>query len=232
MKELRKEDVIYEDNHLIAVCKPAGMLVQGDETGDEPLSELVKRYIKDKYRKPGDVFLGTIHRLDRPVSGLVLFARTSKALTRMNEQFRDKKIKKTYFALVDRKPKKLADKLVHYLTKDTSRNLARANDNEVKNSKRAELDYQYINTANHKFLLRVSPVTGRPHQIRVQLAKMGCPIAGDLKYGSSSKGRETFIYLHAFSLQFEHPVKKEWINLHCPVPDEMNWNFFRDVTSQ
>lgn len=229
--EISPEQIIYEDNHLIAVCKPAGVLVQGDDTGDTSLLDMVKAYIKRKYQKPGDVFLGTIHRIDRPVSGLVIFARTSKALTRMNELFRDKHIRKTYFALVEKKPKKLADTLVHYLTKDTERNLARAHDKEVKDSKKAILEYQYINTANHKFLLRVSPVTGRPHQIRVQLAKMGCPISGDLKYGAS-RGRDTFIYLHSFSLQFEHPVKKETITLHCPVPNEMNWNFFRDVTLQ
>lgn len=225
---ITKDNIIYEDNHLIAVCKPSGTLVQGDSTGDVPLSDLVKQYIKKEYNKPGEVFLGTIHRLDRPVSGLVVFAKTSKALTRMNALFRDKEIKKTYYALVEKKPKKLADRLVHYLTKDSSRNIARAHLKEVKNSKRAVLEYQYINTANHKFLLKVSPETGRPHQIRVQLAKMGCPISGDLKYGSG-RGRDTLIYLHAFSLEFIHPVKKEKIILHCPLPDEMNWNFFREV---
>jgi 23S rRNA pseudouridine1911/1915/1917 synthase len=222
-----QKDIVYEDNHLIAVSKPAGVLVQADRTGDQALSESVKEYIKKKYKKPGDVFLGTIHRLDRPVSGLVVFAKTSKALSRMNALFRDKEIQKTYFALCDRKPKKLAQKLVHWLTKDNYKNLARAHEKEVKESKRAELEYQYISSANHKNLLRVQPKTGRPHQIRVQLAKMGCPIHGDLKYGAD-RGRDTFIYLHAYSLAFIHPVKKEKLTLYCPLPNEVNWNFFRD----
>jgi 23S rRNA pseudouridine1911/1915/1917 synthase len=220
-----EDSVLYEDNHLIAVNKPAGMLVQGDETGDDALNDVVAGYLKRKYNKPGDAFIGTIHRLDRPVSGLVIFAKTSKALTRMNELFRDKKISKTYLALVDQKPNDLYGKLVHYLVKDTKKNMARAHINEVKGSKRAELSYSYIGTANHKFLLMVNPVTGRPHQIRVQLAKLGLPIVGDLKYGSA-KGRGKMIYLHAKSLDFLHPVKKERIILHCPLPNEMNWKFF------
>jgi len=226
---MRLEDrhIVYEDNHLIAVFKPSGVLVQSDRTGDPALNDSVKAYIKKKYKKPGDVYLGTIHRLDRPVSGLVIFAKTSKALSRMNALFRDKEIRKTYFALCDRKPKKLAQTLVHWLTKDNYKNIARAHDKEVKQSKKAELEYQYISTANHKHLLRVQPKTGRPHQIRVQLAKMGCPIHGDLKYGSE-RGRDTFIYLHAYSLEFIHPVKKEKLTLHCPFPDDVNWNFFVD----
>lgn len=225
--KISDRDIIYEDNHLIAVFKPSGVLVQADRTGDQALNEAVKMYIKKKYNKPGDVYLGTIHRLDRPVSGLVVFAKTSKALSRMNALFRDKEIQKTYYALTDRKPKKLAQHLTHWLTKDNYKNIARAHDKEVKNSKKAELDYQYIATANHKNLIRVQPITGRPHQIRVQLAKMGCPIHGDLKYGSE-RGRDTFIYLHAYSLEFIHPVKKEKLTLHCPLPDDVNWQFFID----
>ncbi|MFT4521233.1 MAG: 23S rRNA pseudouridine1911/1915/1917 synthase [Bacteroidia bacterium] len=217
--------VIFEDNHLIAVNKPAGMLVQGDDTGDKALGDYVKEYIKKRYKKPGDVFLGTIHRIDRPVSGLVIFARTSKALARMNELFREKLISKTYLALIENKPGRLSQNLVHYLTKDTDKNVAKAHDHEVKNSKKAELSYDYIGTANHKFLIRVMPSTGRPHQIRVQLSKIGYPIVGDLKYGSKI-GKGNFIYLHAKSLSFIHPVKKERIVLHCPLPDEMNWQFF------
>ncbi|MCB0733888.1 MAG: RluA family pseudouridine synthase [Flavobacteriales bacterium] len=217
--------ILYEDNHLIAVHKPAGMLVQSDETGDRALNDYVAGYIKRKYNKPGDAFVGTIHRLDRPVSGLVLFAKTSKALSRMNELFRDKKIQKTYLALVDSRPEKLSDTLVHYLTKDTQKNSARAFLKPGKDTKRAELSYDYIGTANHKYLIRVKPVTGRPHQIRVQLAKIGLPIVGDLKYGSP-RGRGNFIYLHAKSLEFIHPVKKEKILLRCPLPDDVNWRFF------
>lgn len=221
------EDIIYEDNHLIAVCKPAGMLVQGDETGDAPLSDLVKDYLKKKYNKPGDVFLGVIHRIDRPVSGLVLMAKTSKALTRMNLQFAEKHIRKTYLALVRNRPPELSAILIHYLTKDTSKNLAIAHNKEVKGSKKAELEYHYLGVGNHYFLLKVNPVTGRPHQIRVQLSKMGFPIAGDLKYGSDVKAKGNRIYLHAARLDFEHPVKKEKITLRCPLPNEGNWTFFK-----
>jgi len=220
-----EESIVYEDNHLIAVNKPAGMLVQADDTGDVALNKIVADFLKEKYNKPGDAFIGTIHRLDRPVSGLVLFAKTSKALSRMNALFREKKISKTYLALTDKKPDELSDTLVHYLVKDTDRNHTRATLKETSGSKRAELSYSYIGTANHKFLLLVNPVTGRPHQIRVQLAKIGLPIVGDLKYGSP-KGRGNFIYLHAKSLDFLHPVKKERIILHCPLPDETNWRFF------
>ncbi|MBI1305928.1 MAG: RNA pseudouridine synthase [Bacteroidetes bacterium] len=226
MDHWRIEDaVLFEDNHLIAINKPSGMLVQSDESGDTALNEIVGEYLRKKYNKPGDAFVGTIHRLDRPVSGLVLFAKTSKALVRMNELFRDKKITKKYLALVDHKPDQLYGKLIHFLTKDSQKNEARAHLKEVKGSKRAELSYHYIGTANHKFLLEVLPVTGRPHQIRVQLSKIGLPIVGDVKYGSKS-GRGNMIYLHAKSLEFLHPVKKEKIILRCPLPDEMNWKFF------
>lgn len=218
--------ILYEDNHLIAVNKPSGMLVQSDLSGDTALNELVGQYLSKKYKKPGDAFVGTIHRIDRPVSGLVLFAKTSKALVRMNELFRDKKISKTYLALTDKKPEQLSAKLIHYLVKDTTRNATRVYLSPGKGAKMAELSYNYIGTANHKYLLQVNPVTGRPHQIRAQLAKIGLPIAGDLKYGSK-QGRGNFIYLHAKSLSFLHPVKKEKIILHCPLPDDVNWRFFK-----
>lgn len=219
--------VLYEDNHLIAVNKPAGILVQGDDTGDEPLLEMARMYIKRNENKPGNVFLGSIHRLDRPVSGVVLFAKSSKALTRMNKLFQDKKITKTYFALVENKPKKLNARLTNWLTKDTDKNLARAHDFEVKNSKQAILEYFYLGTANHLYLLKVVPHTGRPHQIRVQLAKMGCPIAGDLKYGSNrSYGK--MIYLHAGKVEFMHPVKNEPVCILCPTGLEGHWHFFQE----
>jgi len=227
MEKLTEKDIIFEDNHLIAVCKEAGDLVQTDITGDRALNEMVKSYIKRKYKKPGDVYLGTIHRLDRPVSGLVIFAKTSKALTRMNALFRDNEISKTYYALLEKKPKDLSGVLVNYLTKDHDKNISKAWDKEVKKSKKAELEYAYIGTANHKFLVKVNPKTGRPHQIRVQLAKAGMPISGDLKYGAS-KGRGNYIYLHSFSLEFIHPVRKEKVTLRCPFPDEVNWRFFKE----
>ncbi len=221
-----KDAILFEDNHLIAVNKPGGILVQGDQTGDRTLSDYVKSYIKKKYNKPGDVYLGTIHRIDRPVSGLVIFAKTSKALTRMNKLFEERQIKKTYFALLQKKPRSLSEDLTHWLVKMEDKNITRAFDKEVKRSKKCELTYNYIGTSNHKFLIQVSPKTGRSHQIRTQLAKIGFPISGDLKYGSR-KGKGNYIYLHSKSLEFVHPVKKEKVILQCPLPDEDNWNFFK-----
>ena len=220
--------VIFEDNHLIAVNKPAGILVQSDPTDDMPLETMVKAYIKRTEKKPGAVFLGVIHRIDRPVSGLVMFAKSSKALVRMNKMFQDKEIHKTYFALVENKPKKLNSKLTHWLTKDTSKNLARAHDKQVKESKEATLEYFYLGTANHLYLLKVQPHTGRSHQIRVQLAKMGCSIAGDLKYGSQ-KNYKQMIYLHAGKVEFIHPVKKEKTIIICPPAAEGHWHFFDEL---
>jgi 23S rRNA pseudouridine1911/1915/1917 synthase len=220
------KSIIYEDNHLIAVNKPGGILVQGDHTGDKCLADYVKAYIKKKYNKPGDVYLGTIHRIDRPVSGLVIFAKTSKALTRMNKMFQDKQIKKSYYALLQKKPRKLSEDLTHWLVKMEDKNITKAYDKEVKRSKKSMLTYNYIGTANHKFLIEVDLKTGRSHQIRAQLGKIGFPISGDLKYGSR-KGKGNYIYLHSKSLEFIHPVKKEKVLLQCPLPDEMNWNFFK-----
>ncbi len=220
------KSIIYEDNHLIAVNKPGGILVQGDHTGDKCLADYVKAYIKKKYNKPGDVYLGTIHRIDRPVSGLVIFARTSKALTRMNKMFQEKQVKKSYFALLQKKPRKLSEDLTHWLVKMEDKNITKAHDKEVNKSKRSMLTYNYIGTANHKFLIQVDLKTGRSHQIRTQLAKIGFPISGDVKYGSR-KGKGNYIYLHSKSLEFIHPVKKEKVLLQCPLPDEMNWNFFK-----
>jgi 23S rRNA pseudouridine1911/1915/1917 synthase len=221
--------VLYEDNHLIAVNKPLGMLVQGDETGDTPLSELVKRYVKTQYDKAGDVFLGVIHRLDRPVSGVVVFARTSKALERMNKLFHDREVDKTYWAVTARRPKELKGHLTHYLTKDTEKNLAKAYDslsNRVKDAKIAELDYELIMEIGDNCLLEVHPQTGRPHQIRVQLAKIGCPIRGDVKYGFPSPHPNGSILLHCRSLSFIHPVKKERITITAEPPRDQIWRLF------
>ena len=229
MLDISGLQVLHEDNHLIAVNKPAGWLVQGDSTGDIPLSEFVKTYIKIRYKKPGDVFLGTIHRLDRPVSGVVVFARTSKALTRMNDLFRNRKVTKTYYAVTAERPEPIQGHLTHYILKDKSRNVARAYDkigNRTKDAKKSDLDYELIAEVGNLHLLKVIPLTGRPHQIRVQLASIGCPIWGDLKYGFRKANRDGSIHLHCRSLAFEHPVKKEPVYIEADVPDEQIWNEF------
>lgn len=220
-------NVIYEDNHLIAVNKPAGVLVHADKTGDECLEEAIKQYIKHKYDKPGDVFLGVIHRLDRPVSGVVVFARTSKALSRMNKLFQDRKVDKQYIAIVNHIPHDLEGTLTHYLKKDTNRNIARAYHKEVKGGKKSTLDYEYKSGLNGYHLLEVRPHTGRPHQIRVQLSSMGTPIVGDLKYGYNTPTQDASICLHCSSLKFIHPVKKEPLTLSAPMPKKQYWNIFR-----
>lgn len=221
-----KIDVLYEDNHLLIVNKPAGMLVQGDHTGDTPLVEHGKAYIKEKYQKPGDVFLGVVHRLDRPVSGAVVLARTSKALTRMNALFKEKKTEKIYWALVHKNPPQEAGTLIHWLTKDPKKNKATAHRREVPDSKRAELSYRLVAQHDKLFLLKVVPQTGRPHQIRVQLASLGCPIRGDLKYGASEANADASISLHARSLSFMHPVKKKPLRILAPWPEETGWRGF------
>lgn len=218
--------VVYEDNHIIVVNKKSGTLVQGDNTGDKCLADYVKDYIKEKYNKPGAVFLGTVHRIDRPVSGLVVFARTSKALERMNALLRDKKMYKTYWAIVKVKPKKEQDRLVHWLEKDTKKNTTSASRTETPNGKRAELTYKLLGSLNDHYLLEVKPITGRPHQIRVQLAAMGCPIKGDLKYGFWKPNPDKSINLHARQLNFIHPVKKESIHIKGPLPDDQFWEQF------
>ena len=218
--------VIYEDNHIIVVNKSSSEIVQGDKTGDTPLSETVKQYLKEKYKKPGNVFLGVVHRLDRPVSGIVLFARTSKALPRLNEMFKNSEVKKTYWAIVKNCPKETEGELVHYLVRNEKQNKSYAYDKEVKDSKKAILDYKLIGHSQNYYLLEVHLHTGRHHQIRCQLAKMGCPIKGDLKYGSPRSNPDGSICLHSRKISFIHPVSKELIELEAPVPEGNLWNGF------
>ena len=217
--------VVYEDNHIIVVNKTSSEIVQGDKTGDTPLSEMVKQYLKEKYNKPGNVFIGVTHRLDRPVR-LVVFAKTSKALPRLNEMFRNGEVKKTYWAIVKECPKETEGELVHYLVRNEKQNKSYAYDKEVKNSKKAVLHYKLIGHSQNYYLLEVDLKTGRHHQIRCQLAKMGCPIKGDLKYGSPRSNPDGSICLHARTVQFVHPVSKEMIRLTAPVPEGNLWNGF------
>ncbi len=218
--------VIYEDNHLLVVNKDPGILVQGDRTGDVTLLDVLKEYVKEKYNKPGEVFLGLVHRLDRPVSGLVVFARTSKALERMNEIFRKRLVQKTYWAVVRRKPPENAGKLVHWLVKNEQKNVVTAHEHEVPGSQRAELTYRVLGKINEHYLLEVSPLTGRSHQIRVQLASMGCPIRGDIKYGYDRAVPDKKIFLHARRLYFVHPVKKEPLLCRAALPPDPFWEEF------
>lgn len=218
--------VVYEDNHIIVVNKTSSEIVQGDKTGDTPLSETVKSYLKEKYNKPGNVFIGVTHRLDRPVSGLVVFAKTGKALARLNEMFRNGDVKKTYWAIVKECPKETEGELVHYLVRNEKQNKSYAYDKEVKNSKKAILHYKLIGHSQNYYLLGVDLKTGRHHQIRCQLAKMGCPIKGDLKYGAQRSNPDGSICLHARMVKFMHPVSKELIELTAPVPAGNLWNGF------
>ena len=216
-------EVLYEDNHIIAVNKKASDIVQGDKTGDRPLPEYIKDYIKKKYKKPGKVFLGVVHRLDRPVSGVMVFARTSKALGRLNEMFREKKVKKTYWAIVKNKPQNTKETLVHYLSKNQAKNKSQAFNREGNHALRSELSYKLIHSLDNYHLLEVSPKTGRHHQIRVQLAKIGCPIKGDIKYGFDRTNKDKSIHLHARKIDFMHPVKKEPISITAPTPNDVLW---------
>ena len=219
--------VLYEDNHLIVVNKAPGEIVQGDKTGDKPLSETVKDYIRERYAKPGNVFLGVVHRLDRPVSGVVLFARTSKALARLNALFADhESVHKTYWAIVANRPEQAEGTLVHWLTRNEKTNKAAAHDREVPGSKKAILDYRLIASSDRYHLLEVTLRTGRHHQIRCQLAKIGCPIKGDLKYGAPRSNPDGSISLHARSLTLEHPVTHTTVSVTAPVPDDRLWQHF------
>ncbi len=222
-------EVLYEDNHLIAINKAAGTLVQGDSTGDECLADMVKAYLKEKYDKQGNVFTGVVHRIDRPVSGVVIFAKTSKALARMNEQFKVRNIKKTYWAVVKNKPNPPEGNLVHYLIKDQATNKSKAFVSEKPNTKKAELHYQVIAQSQTYFLVEVQPITGRHHQIRVQLASLGCPIKGDLKYGFDRPNANGSIHLHARSITFNHPTQKNEITLVAPVPNDSLWQAITSI---
>lgn len=225
-REKKPLEVLYEDNHIIAVNKRCGDLVQGDKTGDSTLADEVKAYIKWKYKKPGDVFLGIVHRIDRPVSGVVLFARTSKALTRLNAMFQEKTIKKTYWALVDRRPEQETGRLVHYIKKNEEKNKAHVFDKEKGNSKQAILDYSLVVSFTNYHLLSVNLETGRHHQIRAQLARIGCHIKGDLKYGAKRSNEDGGISLHSREIAFTHPVKLEPLVITATPPDENIWREF------
>ena len=221
--------VVYEDNHIIIVNKTASEIVQGDKTGDTPLSETVKLYLKEKYQKPGNVFIGVTHRLDRPVSGLVVFAKTSKALTRLNDMFKNGEVKKTYWAVVKNQPHEPEGELVNYLVRNEKQNKSYAYDKEVPNSKKAILHYRLIAKSQNYYLLEIDLKTGRHHQIRCQLAKMGCPIKGDLKYGSPRSNPDGSICLYARFVRFIHPVSKELIEVEAPVPTGNLWNGFEMI---
>ena len=216
--------ILHEDNHIFVVNKRVGDIVQGDKTGDKPLSEVVKEYIKEKYNKPGEVFLGVVHRLDRPTTGIVVFARTSKALTRMNELFSNRETQKTYWAIVKNKPSKSEDKLIHFLKRNEKNNTSKAHLKEVPESKMASLEYQIIKELQNYFALEINLHTGRHHQIRAQLSAIGSPIKGDLKYGFDRSNPDGGIHLHARKLVFLHPVSKEYLEIIAPTPNDSIWN--------
>ncbi|TYQ00403.1 ribosomal large subunit pseudouridine synthase D [Tenacibaculum adriaticum] len=216
--------ILHEDNHLIIVNKRSGDIVQGDKTGDKPLSDVVKEYIKDKYNKPGEVFLGTVHRLDRPTTGIVIFARTSKALERLNKMLRDKTIKKTYWTVVKNHPKKEKGTLIHYLKKNPKNNKSTAFQKEIEGSKRSVLHYQILKKLDNYSLLEIDLETGRHHQIRCQLSSIGAHIKGDLKYGASRSNKDGSIHLHARKINFIHPVNKEEIKIIAPLPSDPIWD--------
>jgi len=230
----RKEtlEILFEDNHLIAVNKQVSDIVQGDKTGDKPLSDYVKAYIKEKYNKPGNVYLGLPHRLDRPTSGIVLFARTSKALVRLNKMFQDRELKKTYWAIVNEGLKEPKGSLVHFLTRNTKQNKSYAFDQEKPMSKRAILLYEQIAKSDKYSLLEIELKTGRHHQIRTQLSKIGFPIKGDLKYGSKRSNPDKGICLHSRQLQFIHPIKNEAVDIIAPVPENTLWQYFEKELSK
>ncbi|MEI6020653.1 MAG: RNA pseudouridine synthase [Bacteroidota bacterium] len=227
------DQIVYEDNHIIVINKLASQIVQGDKTGDAPLSELIKIFLKERDHKPGNVFCGVIHRIDRPVSGLVIFAKTSKALSRFNEMLREKTLQKKYLAVVKNKPEKIKDKLIHYLTKNEKSNIAKAYIQPINNALRAELDYELIASSDNYHLLKIDLHTGRHHQIRCQLAAIGSPIKGDLKYGFNRSNEGGFIHLHSYELNFLHPIKLEPINIKAmPLSDDSIWQYFKNSVSE
>jgi 23S rRNA pseudouridine1911/1915/1917 synthase len=225
-----KNRVLFEDNHFIAINKCSSEIVQGDKTGDAPMSEDIKAFLKEKYDKPGNVFCGVIHRIDRPVSGVVLFAKTSKGLSRMNEKFSTRDVKKTYWAIVKNKPENDEGELIHYLIKDEKKNKSTAHNKEVKDSKISKLNYKIIAKGDNYYLLEIDPTTGRHHQIRAQLAAMGCPIKGDLKYGSERSNLDGSIALHARKLKFVHPINDTPVEIIAPVPNDKLWKAFELMT--
>jgi len=217
-------EVLFEDNHLLIVNKKSGDIVQGDKTGDKPLSDVVKEYIKEKYNKPGEVFLGVVHRLDRPTSGIIIFARTTKALERLNKMLRERTISKTYWAVVKNIPPKEKDSLIHFLKKNPKNNKSTVFSKETDASKKAILHYSILKKLDNYSLLKIDLETGRHHQIRAQLAYIGSPIKGDLKYGASRSNKDGSIHLHARKILFTHPVSKEKISILAPIPNEVIWN--------
>jgi 23S rRNA pseudouridine1911/1915/1917 synthase len=221
-------DILFEDNHLIIYNKRPSQIVQGDKTGDTPLSDLLKEFIKERDHKPGNVFLGVVHRIDRPVSGVVIFAKTSKALTRLNEMIKAGQIHKTYWAVVKNPPPSERGSLLHYLKKNEEQNKSYAYEKEVAGSRRAELTYLLIGRSQFYYLLEINLLTGRHHQIRTQLAKIGCPIKGDLKYGFDRSNPDGSIHLHARQIDFIHPVNKEKIHVIADPPDDMLWLSFQN----
>lgn len=217
-------DILFEDNHIIVVNKRTGDLVQGDKTGDIPLSDLLKTFLKNKYNKPGNVYLGVVHRLDRPTTGIVIFAKTSKALERLNKMLRDKTIDKTYWAVVKNKPSKASDTLINYLRKNPKNNKATVFNKDTKDTKKAVLHYKTLKSLDNYHLLEIDLETGRHHQIRSQLANINCPIKGDLKYGFNRSNKDAGIHLHARKIQFTHPVSKEPIEIIAPTPKDAIWD--------
>jgi 23S rRNA pseudouridine1911/1915/1917 synthase len=224
-----KDRVLFEDNHFIAVNKCSSEIVQGDKTGDAPMSDDIKKFLKEKYDKPGNVFCGVIHRIDRPVSGVVLFAKTSKGLSRMNEKFSTRDVQKTYWAIVKNKPEKMSGELIHYLIKDEKKNKSTAHTKEIRDSKLSKLSYKVIAESERYFLLEIDPHTGRHHQIRAQLSAMGSPIKGDLKYGFDRSNPDGSISLHARKLTFIHPINDSPIEIIAPVPDDKLWLAFQEM---
>ncbi|MDG2194405.1 MAG: RluA family pseudouridine synthase [Polaribacter sp.] len=215
--------VLYEDNHLVIVNKRAGDITQGDKTGDTPLSDIVKEYIKEKFNKPGNVFLGVVHRLDRPTSGIIIFARTSKALERLNKMLREKTIKKTYWAVVKNQPKTANNTLINHLKKNPKNNKSSVFNKEIDGSKRAVLHYKTLKRLDNYSLLEIDLETGRHHQIRAQLSAIGSPIKGDLKYGFNRSNPNGSIHLHARKIQFTHPVNNQHISITAPLPKDVIW---------
>lgn len=223
---LSEGNILFEDNHLIVINKLPSQIVQGDKTGDKPLSDLVKDYIKVKYKKSGEVFLGVVHRLDRPVSGAVIFARTSKSLTRTNTLIKNREIKKTYWAVVKNRPPKESDTLVHFLRRDEARNKSFLTGENTKNSQQASLTYKLIGSSDNYYLLEIDLQTGRHHQIRTQMAGIGCPIKGDLKYGYPRSNSDGSIHLHARKLNFIHPVTLKPVSIIAATPNDSVWSYF------